>query len=102
MQRLPAWQAKRLRYVLAFAIAGILLAQEQATVRVEVTAGPAPVAGAAVTFNGKALQTDTHGVATAAVGLGAVEVRVVKEGFLPAAVTLQVTEAREWGVAVEL
>jgi hypothetical protein len=34
--------------------------------------------------------------------LRTVDVKAVKEGFLPATVSMRVTEAREWAVTVEL
>src|SRR4051812_22015468 len=92
-----------MRVLVALVIAGMAAAQEpQATVRVEVIAKSARVADATVSIDGKASQTDANGVAVGPSAMGAVEVNVVKEGFLPATVSLQVTEAREWGITVEL
>jgi outer membrane receptor for ferrienterochelin and colicins len=91
------------RCLVPLLIAGMTLAQEpQATIRVEVTANSAAVAGATVTIDGKAIQTDANGVAVAPSALGTVDVKVVKDGFLPATVSMRVTEAREWAVTVEL
>jgi iron complex outermembrane receptor protein len=73
-----------------------------ATVRVEVTAKDVPVRDAEVTANGKSASTDGAGVASLVVPLGAVEIAVKKEGFLPARTQLNVTEAREWRLSVEL
>src|ERR1700720_3582113 len=74
----------------------------RATIRVEVRADNAPVAGAAVTLNGVSIQTDQNGIAVTTLPLGKVEVSASKEGFLPAKASLQVDEAREWQIAFDL
>jgi len=81
-----------------------LFSQEapRATIRVEVTAAAAAVAGAIVTVNGTAIQTDENGIAITTLLLGKVQVSVSKEGFLSAKASLQVDEAREWRIAFEL
>src|SRR6185369_1947705 len=81
-----------------------LFAQEasRATIRVEVKAAGAAVAGAVVTLNGIAIQTDENGVAITSLPLGRVQVSVSKEGFLSAKASLQADEAREWRIAFEL
>ena len=81
-----------------------LFAQEasRATIRVEVKAAAAAVAGAVVTVNGIAIQTDENGIAITSLPLGKVQVSVSKEGFLSAKASLQVDEAREWRIAFEL
>jgi outer membrane receptor for ferrienterochelin and colicins len=92
-----------LRYLLPLVLSGILLAQEpRATIRVEVTTAGAPVADATVTLNGNATHTGADGIAIAPSALGAVEIRVTKDGFFPTTVSLEVTAARQWTVAVEL
>jgi outer membrane receptor for ferrienterochelin and colicins len=73
-----------------------------ATVRVEVTAKSAPVAGASVTVNGRTAQTDRGGLAVLPAAIGRVEIAITKEGFLPAKTQLDVDAAREWTVAIEL
>jgi len=81
-----------------------LFAQEasRATIRVEVKAAAAAVAGAVVTVNGIAIQTDENGIAITSLPLGKVQVSVSKEGFLSAKASVQVDEAREWRIAFEL
>ncbi len=76
--------------------------QPRATVRVEVTADSAPVTRATVTLNGAPLQTDDRGLAVSSVPLGKVTVAVQKDGYLPAATSVDVNEAREWQIEIEL
>ena len=82
----------------------LLLCQEpQAAVRVLVqTASNAPVAGATVIVNRATLRTDESGGVVASVALGKVDVKVTKDGFLPATASLSVDEGREWQIVVEL
>jgi len=74
----------------------------RATIRVAVKTETGPVAGAVVNLNGVSVPIDQNGIATTALPLGNVEVSVSKEGFLPAKLSLQVDEAREWRITVEL
>jgi outer membrane receptor for ferrienterochelin and colicins len=74
----------------------------RASIRVEVRAESGPVEGAEVRWDGVPVRTGKDGVAVGEAGLGRVKVSVVKEGFHPAAVVLDVDAAREWVVAVEL
>lgn len=74
----------------------------QAIVRIEVKAGSGPVASAAVKLNSQALQTGANGVASAMVSLGPLKVEVSKDGFLPSRTALQIDEAKEWIVQIEL
>jgi outer membrane receptor for ferrienterochelin and colicins len=85
-------------------LAGVfpLFSQERATIRVEVKTNSAPVQGAAVSLNGVTVETDRNGIAVGAAVLGAVEITVVKEGFLPAKTSLPVDAAREWQIVLEL
>jgi iron complex outermembrane receptor protein len=53
-------------------------------------------------MNGASTPTDQDGIATATLPLGMIEIRVSKEGFLSAKVSLLVDEAREWQVTVDL
>ena len=86
-----------------FAASLPLLSQErQATLRVLVQAANAPVAGAAVNINGAMFRTDRNGSVSAEVALGKIEVKVTKQGFLPATTSVSIDEAREWTVAVDL
>jgi outer membrane receptor for ferrienterochelin and colicins len=90
-----------LRYLLIFVVV-VAMAQEHATIRIEVTANSAPLAGATVTIDGNTLQSDSNGIAVGPAPLGTVEVKITSPGFLPATTSLQITEAREWRIAVEL
>jgi iron complex outermembrane receptor protein len=76
--------------------------QPRATIRIEIRSDAGPVAGAVVTVNGISVSTDQSGIATTTVPLGAVDVSVSKEGFLPAKTSLAADVAREWQVTVEL
>jgi iron complex outermembrane receptor protein len=88
--------------LLAAAFLVPLLAQERATIRVEVRADSAPVADARVTINGVSLATDHNGIVIAPVTLGKVNVTVSKPGFLPVTASLSVDEARQWRLRIEL
>lgn len=83
-------------------IAVPLLAQQAATLRVEVKSESLAVAGAKVTIGASSGLTDSKGIAVAPVPLGTVEISVAKGGFLPATASLQVDQAREWPVTFDL
>jgi outer membrane receptor for ferrienterochelin and colicins len=74
----------------------------QATIRVEVSSASAPVQDAEVSANSKKARTSQDGVAVLGIGLGHVEVVVTKEGFFQARKALDLDDAREWQVEVEL
>jgi outer membrane receptor for ferrienterochelin and colicins len=73
-----------------------------ATIRVEVTTGSEPLAGATVTWPGGSLQTGADGVARFVTALGPIEISVAKDGFHAAATSLTVDEPREWLLEIEL
>ena len=73
-----------------------------AAIRVEVKTASGPLAGARVTFNGTAVQTDEHGIATGSVPLRNVTVIATKEGFFPSKASLLADQAREWQITFEL
>src|SRR5215469_7934128 len=79
-----------------------VLAQPQATIRIEVTSDSAPVQDAQVTVNGKEARTGQDGVAVLATELGHADVVVTKDGFFPARKALDIDAAREWQLQVEL
>ena len=66
-----------------------------ATVRMEVTSASGPVVEAMVTINQLSTVTDEHGVATVMVDPGKLDVRVSKDGFLPATVSITVESGQE-------
>src|SRR4029077_11027005 len=68
------------RMLTAFSPAG---AAQTATVRVDVTAAGAPVAGASVVVNGTAHRTGDDGHVTVEIAAGAIDVVVSKEGLAP-------------------
>src|SRR6266852_1856226 len=70
----------------------------QATVRITVQAAGVPVPAATVRLDNLTMQTDRTGTAVATVSRGRVEVRVSKEGFLPATAVISVDEDREFQV----
>ena len=78
-------------------------AAQTATVRVDVTAAGAPVAGASVVVNGTAHRTGDDGHVTVEIAAGAIDVVVSKEGLAPASVTVAVApgEARTIAIALE-
>ena len=85
--------------LLTLAAASLLSAQ---TLRVSVQAENAPVAGATVTINGIASRSDSSGIVTAKVAIGAVGIKVAKEGFLPGAASVVVDSDREFPIVIEL
>jgi iron complex outermembrane receptor protein len=74
----------------------------QGRLRVEVRASAAPVDNAEVIVSGVTHRTDPGGVVTIAAATGAVEVTVVKEGFVPVTTTVRVEADREHPVIVDL
>jgi outer membrane receptor for ferrienterochelin and colicins len=76
--------------------------EQQASVRVEVTAESAPVQGATVTINDKVVRTSADGTAIATSPLGNVKVTVKKEGYFPASTSLVLDSAREWQIRIDL
>src|SRR5204863_136820 len=61
-----------------------------------------PVPGAAVQLNAQTVQTGPDGIATATVPLGPLKITVTKDGFFPASAAIDITEAKEWAVQIEL
>ena len=96
-------RGQRLKLLTLFLASLYVFAQEvQPTVRVEVTAGNAPVPAAAVQFNAQTMQTGQDGIATAPVSLGSLKITVSKEGFFPANTSIEINEAKAWLVRIEL
>jgi iron complex outermembrane receptor protein len=82
---------------------GLAYSQEpRAAVRVEVKSAGAPVAGAKVAIGAASSETGPDGVAELFVPPGKIEVKVSRQGFYPAAASLQADASREWRIAVEL
>ena len=79
-----------------------IAAQSQATLRVAVTASDKPVADAEVVVAGKTSRTDASGTVTIAVAAGRIEISVVKAGYLPATVWLEIAAGATQEVAVAL
>ena len=79
-----------------------VVAQSQATVRVTVTAGDQAVTDAEVVVAGKAYRTGASGTVAIATTAGRVEINVVKRGYLPATVSLDVAAGATRDVAVAL
>jgi outer membrane receptor for ferrienterochelin and colicins len=79
-----------------------LFAQDHPMVRIEVTADNSRVPGAAVQLNGQIVQTGRDGIAAANIPLGPLKITVTKDGFLPANTSIDINEARQWTVQIEL
>ena len=80
-----------------------LLAQElRATVRVEVRAKDAPVAGAAVVIAGASHVTDQQGIVRVTVPPGKLEITIVKDGFVPATASGEAVAGEDRAVTVDL
>jgi iron complex outermembrane receptor protein len=75
---------------------------QPATVRVLVQAESRPLEGAEVSASGQRAVTDTNGIATLALPAGPIELLVVKDGFLPASVSLSLVANGSTNVEVEL
>ena len=92
----------RVFFILA-AASHLSLAQDpRATVRVEVQGPAGPVEGARVSMNGHTTQTRRDGVTVGSIPLGPLTVTAEKEGFLPGKTSLNIDEAREWNLVLEL
>ena len=82
--------------------AAIFAQEGPINLQVEVRAGGEPVTDAEVVVRGATHRTDATGTVAIASPEGAVEITVVKEGFLPASTTVQLTGEREQRVVIEL
>jgi len=83
-------------------LASVSLFAQQPTATIEVASENTPVQSATVQLNEQTVQTGADGIATARVPLGPLKITVSKDGFLPATTTLEINEAREWAVQIEL
>ena len=82
---------------------GTIGAQSQtATVRVQVRAAEKPVEGAEIVVAGATHRTDAAGTTTISTVPGTVELTVLKPGFAPATVSVQVAAGAMQDVLVEL
>jgi outer membrane receptor for ferrienterochelin and colicins len=88
--------------ILLIMAASLIAQREQATIRIEVTAGATPVPDASVTINEHALRTDRDGRASIAVPLGNVRISVTKEGYFAASTMLIAEAPRDFAVRFEL
>jgi iron complex outermembrane receptor protein len=89
--------------VLCTLVPATIVAQERRiSLQIEVRAGGEPVADADVVVRGETYQTDATGAVMIPSAPGAVEITVVKEGFLPASTSVQVTGEREQRLIIEL
>jgi hypothetical protein len=64
-----------------FALGGVLVSAQTATLHIEVRSDAGPVMGAEVVVNGTTYKTDAQGVTTMTLPPGPVAIVVVKEGF---------------------
>ena len=83
--------------------AATITAQNQtATVRVHVEAGDTHVAGADVVVAGTTHRTDSSGTTTIVTVPGSVDISVLKSGFAPTTVSVQVSAGATQDVVVEV
>jgi len=75
---------------------------QDAIVRIELRGGGAPIADASVVVNGVTHRTDDRGVASATVPAGRVDIVVVKEGFEPVSLTVEIGAADDRTIPVDL
>ncbi len=93
----------KLSRVLLIVAAAVALAQTPLpTVRVEVTSGADPVPNAEISAGGRSGRTGVNGMAVLPAALGHLDISVTKEGFFPARAALDIEEAREWTIQIEL
>jgi iron complex outermembrane receptor protein len=84
-------------------LAGSATAQEQqATIRVEVTAESKPVEGAAVTINGQTTLTGASGIVSVQVAPGTVQILVIKDDYFPSSTSITAAAPGEFPVEIEL
>jgi iron complex outermembrane receptor protein len=88
--------------VLCLAVVRPASAQTPATIQVQVRHDTTLVAGATVVVNGMTYMTDLAGTVSASVAPGAVEVSVVKEGFVAATSSLILAAGQSQQLLVEL
>jgi outer membrane receptor for ferrienterochelin and colicins len=88
--------------VLLLLNAAPVCAQATAVLRVEVRSADGPVRDAEVVVNGTRQKTDAQGVASFALAPGHTDIVVVKNGFAPASVSVELTENQPQPVVVEL
>ena len=75
---------------------------QQATIRVAVRANALPVADAEVVISGKTYRTDSQGTVTISVPPGRIELTIVKSGYVPGSVDVDVRSNEEQPVIVDL
>ena len=88
--------------VLCLAIAVPARAQDPAIIEIEVRTAAGVVADATVVINGMTYATDATGVVSTPTAAGAVDITVVKEGFLSQTTALQLTPGQRQRVVVQL
>ena len=79
-----------------------LCQDQRATVRVEVKTESAPVPDADVSINGVYARTNAEGIASNTVPFGSAKIEVAKDGFFPANAAVDIEEARDYLVSIEL
>ena len=75
---------------------------QQATIRVAVRANALPVADAEVVISGNTYRTDSQGTVTISVPPGRIELTIVKSGYVPGSVDVDVRSNEEQPVIVDL
>src|SRR4030095_1843662 len=88
--------------LLALGAALPAIAQSGATVNVHVTNAADPVLDATVVISGVTYMTDRQGSVSALVPAGALEITVVKEGFVSATTSIVISEGQAQQVEVDL
>ena len=90
-------------------VCGVLLAlhaagafAQTATVRIEVRSDAGPVRDADVVINGTTYRTAAQGVVVVTLPPGQTDIVVVKEGFAPAAVSVDLQASQQQRVVIEL
>jgi len=83
-------------------VLGLYAQDPRASIRVDVRANGAPLAGAVVVIGGVSHATDQQGIARGMAPPGEVDVTVAKDGFLTTTVSVSAAAAEERAVIVEL
>src|ERR1043166_8048009 len=88
------------RALLALSVAST--AAQAASLRIEVRSDAGPVRDAEVVVTGSSYKTDAQGIAALTLAPGHIDVVVVKEGFAPASVSLELQPNQQQPIIVEL
>ena len=88
--------------ILLQAMTGLAAQKRTGSLFVEVFHAAEPVPGASIVVNGETYETDANGRVAFAASAGELSIQIIKEGFLPASVSIEVIAETEHSVEVLL